>query len=131
MVTSQPQSAAGPMGGADSTAGPSSTMGGGDGSQSGSYKIEIRVGADKSLSVCVEQGEDGDSGYGADASGGSGGADSTMGGDSTMDSGSGDTVPVKSIKEALTLCLEIYRNDGQLPQQADEAFQQGFQGGSA
>lgn len=81
----------------------------------GSYVIEIRVGADKQITVCVEQGaqEDAEE-QGGDAGGG--------------DDGDDQSTPVSSIKAALTLALEIFRNDGHLPAQADDDFQAGFQG---
>jgi hypothetical protein len=121
MATSQYSSAgADPMASGDQTDASQGAPTGGDddGSQNGGYVIEIRVGADKSISVCVESAADEDAEE-------SGGGDDGSGGDSDDNS-----TPVKSIKEALTMALEIYRNDGEMPQQADADFQQGFQGAS-
>lgn len=96
----------------------------GQGQDDGSYVIEIRVGGDKTISVCVERGSEETSEEGAADQGGPADAGDYGG-------GSDDTsVPVKSIKEALTLALEVFRNDGEMPKQADEDFQQGFTGAS-
>ena len=104
--------------------------GGGDDTQTGAqgdgaYVIEIRVSANKEITVCVESGSEED----AEEQGGDAGGDPD-GGDYGA-SGDDNSVPVKSIKEGLTLALEIFKNDGQMPQQADDQFQQGFQGASA
>lgn len=92
----------------------------------GSYVIEIRVSGDKQISVCVERGAEEASEEGASDQGGQ--ADAGDYGGSGADD---DSTPVKSIKEALTLALEIFRADGVLPQSADDDFQQGFQGANS
>lgn len=86
----------------------------------GSYVIEIRVGADKQITVCVEQGAEE---AGEEQASDAGGGDPAGG-----DDGDDQSTPVQSIKAALTLALEIFKADGQMPAQADDDFQQGFQG---
>lgn len=127
MPTAQPQAAyAAPMD--DSTDAAGAGAPDTDESQDdGSYVIEIRVGGDKSISVCVESGAD----EAGEESGGGEGAGEASEDDAGGDSGMGDYVPCKSIKEALTLALEIFRADGQMPNKADDDFQQGFQGANS
>jgi hypothetical protein len=81
---------------------------------SGGYCIEIHVGADGKLSVEVESEAEEAQEEGAEAGGEAG------------ETGS----PASSIKEALTMALAIYKNNGQMPDDtgADEAFQQGVSG---
>jgi hypothetical protein len=119
MATAQPMMSpqSDDLGSDDTGADPSQA---GESQDDGSYVIEIRVGSDKSISVCVESGsEEAAEEQGED----SGGGDDSGGGEDD------DSTPVKSIKEALTLALEIFRSGGQMPQGADDDFQQGFAGG--
>lgn len=87
----------------------------------GSYCIEIRVGSDKQITVSVDRG----------AGGPDAGADMDDDAAEYDESDQADGVPCKSVKEALTLALEIYRANGEMPQAADEDFQQGFKGANA
>lgn len=115
MATTLPQ-AAGAAGAPD----PDDTGGSGasdDSQQAQSgYVICIHVGGDGTLSVGTESDQE----EAQEAQGGSG--------DDAQDME--DYEPAKNIKDALTMALEIYRNDGQMPSQADSNFQQGFDGGS-
>lgn len=79
----------------------------------GSYTIEIEVSADGSMTVSVETAaQEGAEQPGADES-----ADEAQ------------SRPASSIKEALTIALEIFKADGKMPQAgADEqAFNAGYQ----
>ena len=95
------------------------------------YTIEIIVAADGTITVDVEQGEDDDdsesgaaSGAGADDGSGDSGA-----GDDT-DSGAGSPTPAKNIKDALSIALDVYRNDGQIAAASspDDDMQAGYNG---
>jgi membrane protease subunit (stomatin/prohibitin family) len=89
------------MAGGDPSADPSASTGG-DSSAGGGYTIEITVTADGQISVGVESADQ----ESAEESGGaSGGADTDSG-----------AVPAKSIKDALTMALQIYKSNGQAPQ---------------
>ena len=95
----------------DPSADPSAT--GGDDDQGG-YTIEIEVSGDGSITVSVE-------------SAATEGAEST--GDESKDEASAQ--PAANIKEALTLALGAYKNNGQLPDAkgANDQFDQGFGSG--
>lgn len=127
MATLPPQSPAGQPMSADDQDPTAGAPGAPDDAQGdGSYVIEIRVSGSKEITVCVEEGSE-EAGEEAGADGG----DADSYGASGAGGGDDNSVPVKSIKEALTLALEIFRNDGELPQQADDDFQQGFQGANS
>lgn len=86
----------------------------GEDATEGGYTIEIEVAGDGSITVSVE-------------SAATEGAEST--GDESQDEQSAQ--PAANIKEALTLALAAYKNDGKLPDlqgQADQ-FDQGFGAG--
>lgn len=87
------------------------------------YCIEIRVPTNGPMTVGVEPLSEEASEEGAEDGGEGAGA----GEGSDADSGSQGT-PVRSKKEALTLALSIMNNEGQMPGQADDQFQQGYQG---
>jgi hypothetical protein len=123
MATAQPMPAS--PDDQDPSAGGAGTQQPGEGD--GSYVIEIRVSANKEITVCVESGSEEDE----EEQGGQGGAGGDPDGGDYGASGDDNSVPVKSIKEALTLALEVFRNDGQLPQAADDQFQQGFEGANS
>jgi hypothetical protein len=97
---------------------------GGQPEDDGGYSIEIRVSGNKDISVCVEGGAD-------EAAEDQGGAGGEAGEEDDSGGGMSKYTPCKSIKEALTLALEIFRNDGEMPGQADDQFQQGFEGASS
>lgn len=77
----------------------------------GGYTIEIAVSGDDSMTVSVE-------------SAGQEGAESGM-------AEASEGVPAKSIKDALTMALAIYKSNGQMPQgesDQDASFNEGFGG---
>ncbi len=110
---------------------PSAGAGAGDGSDddaSQAYTICITVDGDQ-ISVGVQPGDgdaddQGGSAAGGGTSGASGASGASGGGDAGSDSGGGMT-PVKNIKEALTVALEIYRSGGQV-EDADADFNSGY-----
>lgn len=110
MATAQ---AADPTAGGDPTQDPAAGAGSGDGSAAQSYTIEITVSPD-GISVGVES---------------AGQEDAESGGES----GGSGAQPVKSIKDALTVALQIYRNDGQMSEgsSADDDMASGFGPSSA
>lgn len=94
-------------------------QGGGMPAETGGYKICIRVGVDDSLSVGVER-------EGAEAP-----QDMPLGGGQPMEMmAAGEEMayqPAASIKEALTIALDIYRADGQMPDDGGQAdFDSGY-----
>ena len=83
-----------------------------DPSESQGYTIEIIVAADGTITVDVEQGADDDSGSDSGDGSAAGGAD---GGDGSGDDESGNSpTPAKNIKDALSIALDLYRNQGQM-----------------
>ena len=77
------------------------------------YTIEIKVSGDGSITVSSESANE------------EAGEESAEGGEAAE---APEGTPVKSIKEALTLVLDIYRNDGQASQgaSADDQMNEGF-----
>lgn len=103
---------------ADTDADPSEA-GDQDDSQGGGYCIEIHVAADGSITVDVEpEAEEASEEQGED------------GGESGGEGAEPKGAPAKNIKDALTMALEIFRNQGQQPGAADDSFQQGFSSSS-
>lgn len=84
---------------------------------SAGYCIEIHVSAGGAITVEVEP-------EGEEAQEEAGGA----AGEPGEGGGAPEGAPAKNIKDALTMALEIYRNNGQSPEAADDSFQQGFDG---
>ena len=105
----------------------------GSGGASEDYTIQIIVsGGQISVGVMPGDGDSDDSSADSGASGGADGSSASSGGgdpdnDGDSDSGASGAQPVKNIKEALTIALDIYRNGGQV-QDADSDFNSGFQG---
>lgn len=112
---------------ADPSADPSAS---GDGSEQG-YTICIVVDAQNNISVGVVPGTDADSDQDDDASqgGGASGGDDQSGSGGSSDSDQ-DFAPAKNIKDALSVALDIYRNDGQIGAMtnADDDMASGFGG---
>lgn len=84
------------------------------------YEICIRVGGDGKLSVGVESGQ-------AEATEAAPGME--PGATPMPEEAGGQYMPVESIKEALTMALDIYRADGQMPGDggmADAEFDAGY-----
>ena len=83
--------------------------------EQGGYTICISVGADGALSVSVE-------GLAAEPAEGMGGAPEAMG------AAEPTSQPAGSIKEALTLALAAYKDNGKMPdmQGQSDQFEQGF-----
>ena len=115
------------------SADPSQVPASGDGSDDSSqdYTIQIIVsGGQISVGVVPGDGDSDDSSDSSAASGSSGDPSATGSGgdpdnDGDSDSDSSGAQPVKNIKEALTIALDIYRNGGQV-QDADADFNSGF-----
>ena len=79
-----------------------------DPSESQGYTIEIIVAADGTITVDVDQGADDDSGSDS-------GDGSAAGGDGSGDDESGNSpTPAKNIKDALSIALDLYRNNGEM-----------------
>jgi hypothetical protein len=83
------------------------------------YTIEITVTGDGKISVGVESADE----ENAEESG--------AGGDQgeSADQESAEAKPFKNIKDALTYALQIYKNDGEAPEDdgaSEDAFQSGF-----
>lgn len=110
------------------------SMGAGSDTDSGmgaGYVIEITVTADGMISVGVEPAdeesqEEGGEGASADPSA----ADPSAEGGEAAEPAEGSAQPAKTIKEALTMALEIFKNNGQAPSAdtSDSDFSSGYSG---
>ncbi len=105
--------------GADAGAQP----GAGDGSQDKGYTICIVVDANGQIAVGVLPGTDAD---------GDGDDDTAQGAQGAAPDGDHDFAPAKNIKEALTVALDIYRNDGEMSEMTngEDDMAAGFSGAS-
>ena len=103
-------------------------------SQAQGYVIEITVTADGQISVGVESSSEEaqeESGEGAAAAPAEG-ADPAEGAEGAegAEPAEGAAMPAKNIKEALTMALEIFKNNGQAPaaDTSDSDFSSGYSG---
>lgn len=108
---------------ADPSADPSMGANSGAGS---SYVIEITVTADGMISVGVESADEESQEEGGEGAEAGPGADA----DEAAEPAEGAAQPAKSIKEALTMALEIFKNNGQAASAdtSDSDFSSGYSG---
>ena len=114
---------------ADPSADPTSDDSSGAPAEQG-YTIEIIVAADGTITVDVEQGEDDDSESGAASGAGADDGSGDSGAGDDTDSGAGSPTPAKNIKDALSIALDIFRNNGQIAAASspDDDMQSGYNG---